>query len=99
MDLSIYDIVVFLAFFAFVVGFSMYKSRRGKDSEAYFLLRMMITFCTVAGAIAMLTWIAPRPEPRPMPKRSGLDLSNSPTAMAWGAAVIAGVAAFALVFR
>lgn len=37
MELSILDIGVFLAFFGFVVGFSMYKSRHEKDSESYFL--------------------------------------------------------------
>ncbi len=37
MDLNPFDIGVFLAFICAVVGFSMYKSRRGKTSEDYFL--------------------------------------------------------------
>ncbi len=36
MELGL-DIATFLAFFAFVVGFSMFKSRRGRSSEDYFL--------------------------------------------------------------
>jgi SSS family solute:Na+ symporter len=37
MELSILDICVFIAFFAVVVGVSMYKSRREKTSEDFFL--------------------------------------------------------------
>ena len=37
VELSAIDIGFFFAFFLFVVGFSMYKSRREKSSEDYFL--------------------------------------------------------------
>lgn len=37
MDLSIADIIVFLAFIGFVVAFSMFKGRREKTGEDYFL--------------------------------------------------------------
>jgi SSS family solute:Na+ symporter len=37
MGLTVLDIVVFLAFFAVVVGVSMYKSRREETSEDFFL--------------------------------------------------------------
>ena len=37
MQLTILDISVFVAFFAVVIGVSMYKSRRGKTSEDFFL--------------------------------------------------------------
>ena len=37
MELSFLDIVVFLAFFAIVIGVSMYKSRKEKTSEDFFL--------------------------------------------------------------
>ena len=37
MELNLFDIAVFLAFIGSVVGFSMYKSRREKTSEDYFL--------------------------------------------------------------
>jgi SSS family solute:Na+ symporter len=37
MQLTWTDITVFFAFFAFVVGFSLFKSRRGRSSEDYFL--------------------------------------------------------------
>jgi SSS family solute:Na+ symporter len=37
MDLNFFDIGVFLAFIVVVVGFSMFKSRREKTSEDYFL--------------------------------------------------------------
>ena len=44
MDLSAFDISVFLAFFAIVIGLSMYKSRRGKDAEDYFLAGRGLTW-------------------------------------------------------
>jgi len=37
MELSFVDAAIFLAFFGFVVTFSMYKSRQEKSSEDYFL--------------------------------------------------------------
>ena len=37
MDLNFFDIGVFLAFIGIVVGFSMFKSRKEKTSEDYFL--------------------------------------------------------------
>ena len=37
MNLEPADIVVFLAFIGFVVAFSMFKGRREKGSEDYFL--------------------------------------------------------------
>ncbi|MHC4693897.1 MAG: sodium:solute symporter family transporter [Planctomycetota bacterium] len=37
MDLNLFDIGVFLAFIGAVVGFSMFKSRKEKTSEDYFL--------------------------------------------------------------
>jgi len=37
MDMNYFDIGVFLAFIGLVVGFSMFKSRREKTSEDYFL--------------------------------------------------------------
>jgi len=37
MQLTVLDISVFVAFFAVVIGVSMYKSRRGKTSEDFFL--------------------------------------------------------------
>ena len=37
MELNPFDIGVFLAFIGVVVGFSMFKSRREKTSEDYFL--------------------------------------------------------------
>jgi solute:Na+ symporter, SSS family len=44
MSLSIFDIVVFAVFVLFVVGFSMYKSRKEKTSEDYFLAGRGLTW-------------------------------------------------------
>lgn len=47
MELNIFDIAAFLAFFVVVVGFSMYKSRREKNSEEYFLAGRGLTLPTI----------------------------------------------------
>ncbi len=44
MSLNIIDLAVFAAFVLFVVGFSMYKSRREKTSEDYFLAGRGLTW-------------------------------------------------------
>ena len=44
MELNFVDIAVFFAFFVVVVGVSMYKSRREKDSEDYFLAGRGLTW-------------------------------------------------------
>jgi len=37
MDLSAFDIIIFISFFALVIGISLFKSRKEKNSEDYFL--------------------------------------------------------------
>ncbi len=37
MELSLLDVILFLAFFAVVIGFSIYKCREEETSEDYFL--------------------------------------------------------------
>lgn len=44
MDLNIFDIGVFLVFIGFVVGFSMYKSRRENTGEDFFLASRSLTW-------------------------------------------------------
>ncbi|MBC8406657.1 MAG: sodium/solute symporter [Planctomycetes bacterium] len=44
MALSTLDLFIFVAFFSGVVGFSMYKSRRGRGSEDYFLAGRGLTW-------------------------------------------------------
>lgn len=44
MDLSIFDISVFLVFIGFVVSFSMYKSRRENTGEDFFLASRSLTW-------------------------------------------------------
>ncbi|MBN2130374.1 MAG: hypothetical protein JW741_12800, partial [Sedimentisphaerales bacterium] len=44
MDLNVFDIGVFLAFIGAVVAFSMFKSRREKTSEDYFLAGRGLTW-------------------------------------------------------
>jgi len=44
MELNFLDVAVFLAFFAVVIGLSLWKSRRGKDTEDYFLAGRGLTW-------------------------------------------------------
>lgn len=64
----------------------------------HFLIRMLITFVVVVIAMLMLTEFRPLPVPRTMPVQADLDLTSSTRATWLGAAVIAAVVAFFVVF-
>ncbi len=70
----------------------------GEDGIA-FLNRMAITFGCLIGAMTLITLARPLDEPKPMPVREDYDMRPSPLVVWLGAAVIAGVAAFFVVFR
>src|SRR5512145_1044572 len=51
MELSTIDILVFVGFFAIVIGTSLYKSRKGKGSEDYFLAGRGLTWWLIGVSI------------------------------------------------
>ena len=63
-----------------------------------FLNRMAITFLLLTYVMAIITAYKPLAEPRKMPIREGFDTSSSPIVLWLGAAVIAGVIAFYIIF-
>jgi len=66
--------------------------------ELHFLIRMMITFCTVTLITIGMTVVAPLSEPRVMPVRESLDTTPSRLALVLGGVVIVGVISFFIVF-
>jgi SSS family solute:Na+ symporter len=74
-------------------------NHEGALFEIHFLIRMMITFCVVTGLMLLITLVAPLEGPKTIPVREDVDTRQSPLAMALGAAVIAAVVAFFVVFR
>ncbi len=64
----------------------------------HFLIRMLITFVAVTGVMLIMTVMRPLAVPRTMPVQGDVDLASSPLAKWLGAAVIAAVVAFFLVF-
>ena len=67
-------------------------------SDVHFLIRMLITFMTVAAVMLLITVRIPLAVPRTMPVQVDLDLASSTPAKWLGAAVIAAVLAFFVVF-
>jgi SSS family solute:Na+ symporter len=67
-------------------------------SQIAFLNRMAITFGIVLSAMAIITAVKPLAEPKKMPVREDFDLRPSPAVVWLGAAVIAGVITFYIVF-
>jgi len=67
--------------------------------QVHFLIRMMITFCAVSGIVVVMRLVAPLDRPKAIPVRQDLDTKPSLLALALGMAVIAGVAAFFVLFR
>lgn len=51
MELSIFDILVFVAFFAVVIGVSLFKSRKESSSEDYFLAGRGLTWWLIGISI------------------------------------------------
>ena len=70
----------------------------GEDGIA-FLNRMAITFGCLILAMIVITLAKPLREPKAMPVRADFDMRPSPLVVWLGGAVIAGVAAFFVVFR
>ena len=66
--------------------------------EIHFLLRMTITFAAVTAVMVAIRLVAPMDEPKTIPVKQDFDATPSPLALALGAAVIAGVVAFFVVF-
>jgi hypothetical protein len=64
-----------------------------------YLHRMLITFVVLLGIMGAITAARPLAEPRRLPVRVDMDMRTSPLVMACGAAVIAAVVAFFVVFR
>lgn len=70
----------------------------GGEEGIAFLNRMAITFGTLILAMTIVTLARPLQEPKAMPVRAGFDMRPSPLVLWLGAAVIAAVAAFFVVF-
>ncbi|MDI6451325.1 sodium:solute symporter family transporter [Anaerobaca lacustris] len=51
MELALFDVVVFLAFFAMVIGTSLFKSKRETSSEDYFLAGRGLTWWLIGISI------------------------------------------------
>lgn len=51
MELSIFDVIVFISFFIVVIGVSLFKSRKGKSSEDYFLAGRGLTWWLIGISI------------------------------------------------
>jgi SSS family solute:Na+ symporter len=65
----------------------------------HFLLQVALTFQLVLALMGLITFLWPLKEPRVLPERAGLELRTEPVVYWIGGAVIAGVAAFFIVFR
>jgi solute:Na+ symporter, SSS family len=64
-----------------------------------YLHRMVISLLVVLGVMAVITAVRPLKEPRVLPVRKDLDMTTSPSVVWQGAAVIAAVIAFFIIFR
>lgn len=56
--------------------------------EIAFLNRMAITFVLVLLVMSVITWLKPLPKPVELPRRSDFDMSPTPMAVWFGAAVV-----------
>jgi SSS family solute:Na+ symporter len=64
----------------------------------HFLIQVLVAFGVVAVVMGAMTWLAPLKEARVLPVKQDIPLQADPVVKWAGAAVIAGVAAFFVVF-
>jgi SSS family solute:Na+ symporter len=83
---------------ALLAGPLIYGLLHWQASGLHYLIRMMITFCSLTVIMAAVRVRRPLPAPRTMPMKEGMELENSPLAMALGVLVIAAVVLFFAVF-
>jgi SSS family solute:Na+ symporter len=83
---------------ALLVSAPIYGLLHWQADEIHFLIRMMITFLTVTAVMSLITFLRPLPEPRVMPVQEEFDTATSPVVKWAGAAVIAAVVLFFIVF-
>ncbi|UCC21699.1 MAG: solute:sodium symporter family transporter [Planctomycetota bacterium] len=83
---------------ALLLTVPVYGFLHWRVSEIAFLNRMAITFGIVLLAMGIITAVKPLGEPKRMPVREDFDLRPSPAVVWLGAAVIAGVITFYIVF-
>lgn len=83
---------------ALLVSAPLYGFLQWQFGEIHFLIRMLITFVAVTAIMLILRVAYPLKEPRVMPKREDIDMQSSPIVKWCGAAVVAGVILFFIVF-
>ncbi len=66
--------------------------------EIAFLNRMAITFVLVLLIMSVITWIKPLPKPIELPRRADFDMSPTPRAIWFGAAVVVITLALYVIF-
>jgi SSS family solute:Na+ symporter len=82
-----------LALSAPIYGFLQWQM-----GEVAYLHRMLLTFAILVAIMVLLTLIKPLAKPRKLPVRADMDMTTSPVVYVAGAAVIAGVVLFFIVF-
>jgi SSS family solute:Na+ symporter len=66
--------------------------------EIAFLNRMAITFVLVLLVMSVITWLKPLPKPVELPRRSDFDMSPTPRAVWFAAAVVVVTLALYVIF-
>jgi solute:Na+ symporter, SSS family len=84
---------------ALLLSAPLYGLLQWRFPELPYLHRMLATFALLVAAMAVITWVAPRREQKPLPVRREMDVRTEPIVYATGAAVIALVVLFCVWFR
>jgi SSS family solute:Na+ symporter len=84
---------------ALVSGPAIYALFQRCAPGLHFLVQVAVTFQLVLLLMGVVTLLWPLAEPKVLPVRAGLDLRTEPRVYWIGAAVVAAVAAFVVIFR
>jgi len=81
-----------------IAGPTIYHVFQSFAQELHFLVQATLTFSLVLAAMGFITLVWPLKEPRRLPERAEMAVETSPLVKLSGAAVIAGVVLFFIVF-
>jgi len=83
---------------ALVAGPVIYGLFQAWAPGVHFLIQVALTLAIVSAIMAVMTIVAPLPEPRRLPRRNELELKTEPVVKVTGILVIAAVVVFYVVF-
>jgi len=83
---------------ALISGPIIYGLFQRFSHRLHFLIQVALAFVLVLAIMGLITLLKPLPEPKVLPVREGVEVKTAPVVKLVGAAVLAAVAVFYVIF-